>query len=62
MTNLTITVELTDEEALALAQFLKRVGFTEWRNNAVDNDEAYVMAGACDKVAKALAEQGYNPR
>lgn len=58
----TITATLKDDEALALAQFLKRVGFGEWRQNAVNDSEAYLMRGACDKVARALAEVGYNPR
>lgn len=59
---ITLTAELTDAEALALAQFMKRVGFTEWRQNAASDDEAYLMRDGCDKLAKALAEQGYNPR
>lgn len=37
----TITALLSDEEAQALAQFLKRVGFSEWRQNAVDDEEGY---------------------
>lgn len=59
---ITLTAELTDAEALALAQFMKRVGFSEWRQNAVDDDEAYLMRDGCDKIARALAEQGYSPR
>lgn len=58
----TITAHLSDEEAQALAQFLKRVGFVEWRQNAVDEAEAYLMRDGCDKVASALAEVGYSPR
>jgi hypothetical protein len=60
--NVLIQAWLSREEALALAQFMKRVGFSEWRQNAVDNDEAYVMRDACDQVARALAEKGYAPR
>lgn len=29
---------------------------------ADDKEEAYVMRDACEKVQKALAEVGYNPR
>ncbi|MDO8729426.1 MAG: hypothetical protein Q7K26_06155 [bacterium] len=58
----TITALLSDEEAQALAQFLKRVGFSEWRQNAVDDEEAYLMRDGCDKIANALVEAGYNPR
>jgi hypothetical protein len=57
-----ITADLTDAEALALAQFLKRVGFNDYRELAVDRDEAYTMIDAGEKVRQALAEQGYAPR
>lgn len=48
--------------ALALAQFVKRVGWSEIRQNAVDDDEAYVMRDALGFLAKALKESGYAPR
>ena len=57
-----ITVELTIEQAEALAQFVKRVGFSEFRQNAVDDVEAYTMRDAVDQVRKALEEVGYAPR
>lgn len=57
-----VKIFMTDAEAMALAQFMKRVGFSEWRANAVDDDEAYMMRDACDRVASALAESGYSPR
>jgi hypothetical protein len=60
--SITLTTELTDAEALALAQFMKRVGFSEWRQNAIDDDEAYLMRDGCDKIASALVDVGYNPR
>lgn len=59
----TITiVELPAHEALALAQLVKRIGWTELRQNAVDDDEAHDMAGAMIHLRKALAESGFNPR
>ena len=58
----TIAVDLSAGEAWDLAQFLKRVGFTEFRANAGDNDEAYRMIGAAEKVRQALVEGGYAPR
>ena len=58
----TITVELTDTEAWELAQFLKRVGWSEWRNNATSDDEAYLMRDGCEKVQRALAQVGFAPR
>ena len=54
----TIAVDLSAGDALDLAQFLKRVGFSEFRANAVDNDEAYRMLHAGEKVRQALAEVG----
>jgi len=36
----TVTVELADSRALALAQFVKRVGWQEFRACAVDDEEA----------------------
>lgn len=57
-----LTVEFTPQEAWDLAQLLKRLGFSDVRNNAIDNDEAYQMINAAEKVRKALAEAGYEPR
>lgn len=54
--------ELPDEQALALAQFLKRVGLDVYRQCAVDEQEAYAMQEAGDTLRRALAEQGYAPR
>ncbi len=58
----TITVELSDVEAWQLAQFCKRSGFGHYRECAMDNDEAYTMIDAMNKVRTALAEKGYAPR
>ncbi len=55
-------VRLTESEAWDLAQFLKRVGFDQFNVNAQDEDEAYRMMFAAEKVRKALAEEGYAPR
>lgn len=57
-----ITAELTTAEAMALAQFLKRAGFRDFRSNAVDDTEAYRMISAAGKIREALAEAGYAPR
>lgn len=56
------TVEMEDNEALALAQFLKRLGWNEMRINAVDEEETYTMRTALGKVQDALADEGFNPR
>ena len=57
-----VLVELEPAQALALAQFVKRVGWAEIRQNAVDDDEAYVMRDALGFLAHALREVGYAPR
>lgn len=62
MDTVTIKVELPAEQALALAQFVKRAGFSDCRANAVNDAEAYEMLYALGRVQRALAEKGYAPR
>ena len=57
-----LTVEITEEQAWAFAQFLKRVGFSDYRALASHDDEAYLMRDVGDKVRMALEEQGISPR
>lgn len=59
---LCLNVELTDAEAWNLAQFLKRVRFSDFRANAQDDAEAYAMRDAAERVRHALTEAGYAPR
>lgn len=59
---LLIAVELSEIQAEALAQFVKRVGFSEIRQNAVDDAEACTIRRAVDQLTKALREAGYAPR
>jgi hypothetical protein len=54
--------ELSEAEAWALAQFVKRLGWTEMRGNAVDDNEAYEIRSALDKLQQALAGAGLAPR
>lgn len=58
----TFSVEMDDSTAWALAQFLKRVGFSEIRQNAVDDAEAYTMRDGLDRVRIALQRAGHDPR
>jgi hypothetical protein len=60
--NVSIPVYLTDCEALALAQFVKRLGWTEFRACAVDDDEAESIRSAVGQLQLVLAELGYSPR
>ena len=62
MTTMDMHLELTDAQAYALAQFVKRCGWSEWRQNAVDDDEAAMMREAFGQLGRALAEYGYSPR
>lgn len=57
-----LSVHLTDAQALALAQFLKRVGWSEMRGCAADSFETYLIRDALDQVQKDLARAGYEPR
>jgi hypothetical protein len=60
--NKTITVELGNEQAWALAQFVKRVAWVDIRGCATDSDEAYTMVDAIEKLRVSLSEAGYSPR
>lgn len=62
METVTIEFELTKQEALALAQFVKRIGWEELRINAVDDNEAYCIRDAIAHVRSALSRQGFSPR
>ncbi len=53
---------LTHAEANALAQFVKRVGHSEFRANAASEDEAYLISDAVAKLQRALAGAGFAPR
>ncbi len=57
-----LMVQLSDQDAWDLAQFLKRVGFAEFRSNAVDDDAAYRMQAAVEKIRRNLVAIGYDPR
>lgn len=57
-----VKVELDQDGALALAQFVKRVSWTDFRNNAASDDEAQAICAAVCVLQEALAEAGYAPR
>ncbi|MFY9316658.1 MAG: hypothetical protein WAO95_14015 [Burkholderiales bacterium] len=57
-----VAIELTDEQAWAFAQFLKRSTFDDYRGRAVDKGETYAMIAAGEAIRKALADAGYAPR
>lgn len=57
-----VTVSLTNEEAWALAELVKRIGWAELRGNAANENEAYTMRDAVGRLQGALAEAGFSPR
>ena len=57
-----ITVNLTDEQAGAFAQFLKRVGLTDYRYLSIDESEAYLMISAGEAIREELRQVGFDPR
>lgn len=62
MKTVQIKVTLTDQQAWELAQFFKRVCFSDYRGCAASEAEAYHMRDAGELIRRALEEQGYAPR
>ena len=54
--------ELTREQAYALAQLCKRIGYSDARSMSVDDAEARAMLVATDVLRAALADAGYAVR
>ncbi|HHC1300653.1 TPA: hypothetical protein ACN7UR_005501, partial [Klebsiella pneumoniae] len=57
-----VNLQLTHREAQALAQLVKRQGFSDCRRLATSDIEAYLMMDGINQLMKALAEEGYAPR
>lgn len=57
-----VTLNLPPLQARALAELVKRLGWTELRQNAKDDEEAYDMRSAVQELQNELAQQGFNPR
>ena len=57
-----LDIELTEQQAMDLAQLIKRMAFIDVRGCAVDEDEAYRMRDAVGRLREALARHGYEPR
>lgn len=54
--------EMSEAEALALAQLVKRITFSDVRSCAVDDHETRIMMAVIGKLQKALGSVGYAPR
>jgi hypothetical protein len=53
---------LNDNQAMALAQFTKRIGWTEVRALAASEAEAHQMCEAIYQLHTALGNHGFSPR
>ena len=62
MYSIVLEVELSTQEANALAEFLKRSGYSTFRAFAQNETEAYQMVAAAEQLRRALASHGYDPR
>lgn len=62
MDRITIHIDLPQDLAWALAQLLKRIGYSDCRALAEDDEQAYQMIQATEQVRRALAEAGIAPR
>lgn len=58
----TVHVELESAQAWALAQLLKRIGWSDCRSLAEDEAQTRLMIQATERVRQVLAEAGYAPR
>lgn len=58
----TLELEANPSEMLALVQFVKRLGWQEFTDNAVDEDEAYEIKTGVIRLQEALAQVGFAPR
>jgi hypothetical protein len=57
-----ITVILSTTQAWAFAQFLKRVGLSDYAALATNLDDAYEMQAAGEAIRHELRQAGYAPR
>jgi hypothetical protein len=62
MSHVTLDLTLPTQEAWALAELVKRAGYSDYRALAADADEAHAMQDAAERLRAALADAGYAPR
>lgn len=62
MNEINLTLSLTDDEAWALAAFLRRVGWRECQENSASPEEADRARFALEEVRVRLGEAGYIQR
>ena len=57
-----VELELGQAEAWALAEFIKRALWDDYRRRAINELEAQQMRAAAEAIGRALAEVGVAPR
>ena len=57
-----IKFEIEEDQATALAQVLKRIGFTDIRKLSVNDAETYNAQAALESIRHSLAKAGFDPR
>lgn len=57
-----LTTVLDQDQAEALAQFVKRVSFSQVRESSQSDHEAYLMMDGFCSLRRSLDEAGYSPR
>lgn len=57
-----IELDVPEEQAEALAQVLKRIGFSDIRRLSETDAEAFDAQYALEEIRAALSRQGHNPR
>lgn len=60
--NFNLNLDVSEDEALAFAQFLKRACLSNYRELAANEEEAYEMQYVGEKLRVALAQTGVAPR
>jgi len=59
---LNISLELPESQVWAFAEFLKRVGYRDYLPLAANEQEAWDMQEAGERLRAAFAEKGIAPR
>lgn len=59
---LNIQLEMPESQAWAFAEFLKRAGYSDYRQLAASDQEAWDMQEAGERLRAAFAERGIAPR
>lgn len=56
-----VRVELSAEQAWAVAQLVKGIGWSDCRSLAEDDEQTNLMIQATERLRRALAEAGHAP-